>query len=87
MTPRRRAGLAALASAVAFALAFFLRLDAAYGPFNLSLGRSDWTVLWELWRHGQIASDVVLQAVVLGAAAAAVPWLVVARWRWPARRP
>ena len=61
---------------VAFAAAFFLRMNAAYGPFNLSFHPGDWTVVWELWRHGQIAGPIVVQSAVLGAAAAAVPWMV-----------
>jgi hypothetical protein len=75
----RRAGtwLAALASAAAFGAAVFLRMRAAYGPFNLSIDPGDWAVLWELLRHGQIASRVVLESAALGAMAAAVPWLVL----------
>ena len=61
---------------VAFAAAFFLRMNAAYGPFNPSFHPGDWTVVWELWRHGQIAARIVVQSAVLGAAAAAVPWMV-----------
>ena len=60
----------------AFAAGFFLRMNAAYGPFNLSARPGDWTVLWELWRHGQIASRVVAgEPWWLAAAAAAVPWV------------
>jgi hypothetical protein len=51
-------------------------MNAAYGPFNPSLQSGDWAVLWELWRHGQIASRVVTESAVAGAAAAAVPWMV-----------
>lgn len=76
MTRRGGAGLAAAGSVAAFAAAFFVRMNAAYGPFNLSVHPSDWTVVWELWRHGQIASRIVVQSAVLGAAAAAVPWMV-----------
>jgi hypothetical protein len=65
----------------AFALAFFLRMSAAYGPLNLSLHPSDWAVLWELWRHGQIATRVVAQGVLLGAVAAAVLWVLLGRSR------
>ena len=79
MTRRGATGLAAAGSAVAFALALYLRLNAAYGPFNLSSNPSDWTVLWELWRNGQIAQNVVAQGAALGAAAAAVPWVIL--WR------
>jgi len=61
---------------VAFAAGCFLRMNAAYGPFNLSPNPADWMVLWELWRMGQIARHVVAQAAVLGVAAAAVPWVV-----------
>ncbi|HWC02408.1 MAG TPA: hypothetical protein VHF87_06540 [Methylomirabilota bacterium] len=76
MTRRTRAWLAAAGSAAAFAAGFFLRMNAAYGPLNLSAQASDWAVLWELWRHGQIASRVVLEGAALGAAAAAAPWIV-----------
>jgi hypothetical protein len=79
MTRRTEAGLAAAGSAAAFALAFYLRMNAAYGPLNLSLRPDDWTVLWELWRHGQIAPGIVAQGAGLAAAAAAVPWVVFAR--------
>jgi hypothetical protein len=51
-------------------------MNAAYGPFNLSLHPDDWLVLWELWRLGQIAPRIVVQSLVLGVAAAAVPWAV-----------
>ena len=60
---------------MAFGAAVFLRMRAAYGPFNLSSDPGDWTVLWELLRHGQIATAVVLESVALGTLAAAVPWL------------
>ena len=76
MTRRGGAWLATAGSAAAFAAAFFLRMNAAYGPFNLSFHPGDWTVVWELWRHGQIASRIVVQSAGLGAAAAAVPWMV-----------
>jgi hypothetical protein len=65
----------AAGSVTAFAAAFFLRMDAAYGPFNLSFDPGDWAIVWELWRHGQIASGVVAQSVALGLAAAALPWM------------
>ena len=61
-------------------------MRAAYGPLNLSMDPGDWAVLWELLRHGQIAPRVVLESAALGAAAAAVPWLVLglgARRRGP----
>jgi hypothetical protein len=61
---------------VAFAAGCFLRMNAAYGPFNLSFHPGDWMVLWELWRLGQIAPRIVVQSAVLGVAAAAVPWAV-----------
>jgi hypothetical protein len=73
---QRSVWLAAAGSVAAFALTFFVRMSAAYGPLNLSLDPADWAVLWELWRHGQIATRVVAQGAVLGAAAAAVPWAV-----------
>lgn len=72
------AWLAAAASAVAFAAAVFFRMDAAYGPLKLSVHPEDWRIVWELWRYGQIAPLVVGQSVGLGAAAAAVPWVVFA---------
>ena len=77
MTERRSAWLAAAGSVAAFAVTFFARMNAAYGPLNLSLDPADWTVLWELWRHGQIATRVVGEGAVLGAAAAAVPWALL----------
>jgi hypothetical protein len=77
MTRRVGACLAALGSAAAFGAAVFLRMSAAYGPFNLSTSPADWIVLWELLRHGQIAAPVVLQGAALGLVAAAVPWLVL----------
>ena len=78
MTRRGEAWLTAAASAAAFAAALYLRLDAAYGPFNLSWHAGDWTVLWELLRHGQIAPRIVVQGTGLGAVAAAVPWVLFA---------
>jgi hypothetical protein len=77
VTRRARLGIATAGSAAAFLVAFFLRLDAAYGPFHLSLSPSDWIVLWELWRTGQIAPDVVTEGMVVGAAAAAAPWVLL----------
>lgn len=76
MTRRGGTWLAAAASVVAFAAACFLRMNAAYGPFNLSFHPDDWMVLWELWRLGQIAPRIVVQSAALGAVAAAVPWVV-----------
>ena len=76
--------LARVASAAAFVVAFFLRMNAVYGPFNLSVHLDDWMVIWELLRHGQIALRVVVQSAALGAAAAAVPWVLArlaTRWR------
>jgi hypothetical protein len=61
----------------AFGAAIFVRMSAAYGPFNLSTRPADWMVLWELLRHGQIAASVALQSLALGLVAAAVPWLLV----------
>jgi hypothetical protein len=77
VTSRRAAGLAGTGSVVAFLVAFFLRMNAAYGPFNLSVDPADWTVLWELWRHGQIAAAVVAQGAALGVAAALLPWVAL----------
>ena len=76
MSRRGSAPLATVGSAVAFLGAFFLRMNAAYGPFRLSADPSDWTVLWELFRHGQITPRVVAESAGLGIAAAAVPWIV-----------
>ena len=78
MTRRARAVVAALASVAAFVAAVFLRMNAAYGPFNLSADLADWTVLWELLMSGQIAGLVVAEAAALGVLAAAVPWAVLA---------
>jgi hypothetical protein len=86
VTRRAHAALALVASAVAFGAAVFLRMRAAYGPLNLSSDPGDWTVLWELLRHGQIAPRVVLESVALGAVAAAVPWLVFGLTRRRGRR-
>jgi hypothetical protein len=74
---RRGLVLAAGASVAAFTLAFGLRLHAAYGPFHLSTSASDWRVLWELWQHGQIARDVVIEGALLGAGAGLVPWALL----------
>lgn len=86
MTRRTEAALAAAGSAAAVGAALFLRLRAAYGPFNLSTNPADWMVLWELLRHGQIAASVVLQGLGLGLALAAVPWLVFGLARRRGRR-
>jgi hypothetical protein len=83
MTGRTAAALALVGSVAAAALAFYLRMDAAYGPLRLSLDPGDWAVLWDLWRHGQIAPGVVAEGTALAAAAATVPWLLFA---WRARR-
>ncbi len=82
MTRRASACLAAVASGAACAAAFFLRMDAAYGPLALSAHPSDWTVVWELFAHGQIAPRIVAESAAVGIAAASIPWLVLAtRWR------
>ena len=84
MTRRGMVWLAGVASAAAFVVTFYLRMNAVYGPLNLSVHLDDWLVIWELLRHGQIALRVVVQSAVLGVAAAAVPWVVVGlatRWR------
>jgi hypothetical protein len=78
--------LAAAGSVAAFVVALYLRLDAAYGPLNLSWRPGDWTVLWELLRHGQIAPGIVAEGLTLGAGAAAVPWVIVALRRLSTRR-
>ena len=77
MTARAASWLVAAAGVVAFGAAFFLRMDAAYGPLQLSLDPSDWIVLWELLSHGQIAVRVVVESAGVGVAAGAVPWLVL----------
>ena len=83
MTRAGRAWLATVASLTAFVATCFLRLNAAYGPFNVSLHPRDWPsdamVLWELQRNGQIALGIVLEGLVLGAAAAVVPWIALRR--------
>jgi hypothetical protein len=61
----------------AFAVALFLRMNEAYGPFHLSARPGDWQVLWELLRHQQISGRVVLEGVALGLVAALVPWLLL----------
>jgi len=76
VTRRGKAWLAAAGSVAAFVAAFVLRMNAAYGPFNLSFHPDDWMVLWELWRLGQIAPRIVVQSAALGVTAAAVPWVV-----------
>lgn len=78
MTRRAGAWLAAAGSAVAFGVAVYLRMSAAYGPFRLSVEPGDWGVLWELLRHGQIAPRVLLECAALGIAAATLPWLCFA---------
>ena len=86
MTRRSGARLAAAGSAVAFGAGVFLRMNAAYGPFKLSVRPGDWMVLWELLRHQQIAAGVVWESVLLGTLVALVPWLVfglAAGWRRP----
>ena len=74
---RLRAWLAVTGSVVGFVLALFLRMNQAYGPFNLSANPGDWQVLWELLRHQQIEARVVLEGVALGLLAALVPWLLL----------
>lgn len=74
---RLPASLAVISSVVAFAVALFLRMNQAYGPFNLSVNPGDWQVLWELLRHQQIDARVVLEGVALGLLAALVPWLLL----------
>ena len=74
---RLRAWLAVAGSVVTFAVALFLRMNRAYGPFNLSANPGDWQVLWELLRHQQIDARVVLEGVALGLLAALVPWLLL----------
>jgi hypothetical protein len=53
-------------------------MDAAYGPLRLSAHPSDWTVVWELFAHGQIEPRIVAESAALGAVAAAVPWMLFA---------
>jgi hypothetical protein len=76
VTRRGEAWLAAAGSLAAFAAGVSVRMNAAYGPFNLSFHPGDWTVIWELLRHGQIASRIVVESAVLGAVAAVVAWMV-----------
>jgi len=80
VTRATAAALAAAASAIAFAAAVYARMNAAYGPLNLSLDPSDWIVLWELLRYGQIRSGVVAQSAVVGVAAAIIPWAAFVLW-------
>jgi hypothetical protein len=79
------AGLAAIASAIAFAAAVYLRMNAAYGPLHLSLRPGDWLILWELWQLGQIAPRIVAESIALGLVAAALPWGVLRALRHRAR--
>ena len=83
MTRAGRAWLATSASLIAFVVVFFLRLNAAYGPFNLSIHPRDWPgdamVLWELQQNGQISLGIVLEGAVLGAAVAGLPWIALRR--------
>jgi hypothetical protein len=72
-----RVWLATATSVAAFAGTLFLRMDRAYGPFNLSARPGDWQVLWELLRHQQIDGRVVLEGVALGLLAALVPWVLL----------
>jgi hypothetical protein len=74
---RRGTWLAAVGSVAAFAVALFLRMDRAYGPFNLSARPGDWKVLWELLRHQQIDARVVMEGAAVGLVAALVPWLLL----------
>jgi hypothetical protein len=74
---RPRAWLAAAGSVIAFAATLFLRMNQAYGPFNLSANPGDWQVLWELLRHQQIDARVVREGVALGLLAALGPWLLL----------
>ena len=86
MTRRWGPAVAVAGSVAAFCGGFFVRMNAAYGPFNLSARPDDWVVLWELWRHGQIASGIVAEAVGLAAAAATVPWVLWALLARPGQR-
>jgi hypothetical protein len=72
-----RAWLAAAGSVAAFGVASFVRMNQAYGPFNLSARPADWQVLWELLSHQQIDGRIVLESVALGLLAALVPWLLL----------
>jgi len=87
MTRAAAAALATAASLIAFAAAVYARMDAAYGPFNLSLSPSDWTVLWELLRYGQIRAGVVAQSAAVGAVAALIPWVGFGIWMRRRRTP
>ena len=59
-----------------FALIAFVRMDAAYGPFNLSPHLTDWVVVWELLRYGQMSVRVVMESAAAGAVGALLPWLI-----------
>lgn len=65
-----------------FAAGFYLRMNAAYGPLNLSLYREDWVLLWDLFRYGQVSSRVTMESAAAGAFLAVLPWAGV----WAARR-
>ena len=83
MTRRSGAWLTALISVGAGAAACFLRMNAEYGPFNLTRHPADWILIWELFRSQQIAPRIVVQTLVLGAGVAALPWIV---FGWLTRR-
>lgn len=74
----RRFGMPATvaASLLLFLAGLYLRLRAAYGPFNLSLRPGDWIVLWELLRTGQVSTRVLLEGGLVGLLLAGVPWLL-----------
>lgn len=65
---------AVLLTPVCFAAGFYLRMNAAYGPLNLSLRPEDWLVLWELFQTGQISTRVLLESLAAGTAGALIPW-------------
>lgn len=81
MSDRIRLAAAVLLTPPLFGAGFFVRANAAYGPFNLSLHPADWLVLWDLLRTGQISGRVLAEAAALGTAVALVPWALYGAWR------
>lgn len=90
MVARSRLGLATLvvASVLAFGVGFYLRMNAAYGPFNLTARPADWVVLWDLLVHGQMSTRVLLESTAAGLLAATLLWFLSAAIRsaWTSRR-
>lgn len=78
MSHRVWIGACAIASLFLFLLGIYVRMHAAYGPFNLSLRAGDWLVLWELFQTGQVSNRILLESVLAGLAFALVPWVIYA---------